>query len=352
MTYKVIQWSTGNVGRYAIRGIQVHPQLELVGLWVHSPSKVGKDAGELAGIGRLGVAASNDMDALLAMEADCVCYTASADTRMDAAVADISKILRAGKNVVASSPVALVHPAGLGEQVRSELEAACQAGRVSLFVSGIDPGWANDAFPLGLTGLVERWKSVRIQEIVNYATYDQAEIIFSGMGFGGPCENAPVFGPDGTLALMWGGTVRLLADGLGVKLDEIRERYVRAPAPFDFEVLGRTVKKGTCAAVRFEVQGIVGGEPRIVVEHITRLHDDVVPDWPQGHGYVVTVKGVPNLECRLDMYDDAGDTALAGTNITSTRIVNAIPAVCAAPPGLISALDLPLITGRGLMRDA
>jgi len=349
MAYKVIQWSTGNVGRYAIKGINFHPELELVGLWVHSANKVGKDAGELAGIGPIGVAASNNMDALLAMDADCICYTAAADTRMDAAVAELCAMLRAGKNVVASSPVALVHPAGLGEDVRTALDNACKAGRVSLFVSGIDPGWANDAFPLGIAGLVERWSSVRIQEIVNYATYDQPYIVFDVMGFGGPCENAPVFGAEGTLALMWGGTIRLLADGLGVKLDEIRERYTRAPSPFEFEALGRTVRRGTCAAVRFEVQGIVAGEPRIVVEHITRLHDDVVPEWPQGHGYVVSVKGVPNLECRMDMYDATGDTALAGTNITSTRIVNAIPAVCEAAPGILTALDLPLITGRGLM---
>jgi 2,4-diaminopentanoate dehydrogenase len=349
MAYRVIQWSTGNVGRYAIRGIQFHPELELVGLWVHSPDKVGRDAGELAGIKHIGIAASNNIDELLAMDADCVCYTASADTRMEAAVVELCTILRAGKNVVASSPVALVHPAGLGEEVRSSLDDACKAGGVSLFISGIDPGWANDRFPLGITGMVERWRSVRIQEIVNYATYDQPYIVFDVMGFGGPCENAPVFGPDGTLALMWGGTIRLLADGLGVKLDAIRETYLRAPSPFDFDALGRTVKKGTCAAVRFEVQGIVNGQPRIVVEHITRLHDDVVPDWPQGHGYVVYVKGVPNLECRLDMYDDAGDTALAGTNMTSTRIVNAIPAVCEAAPGFLSALDLPLITGCGLM---
>ena len=349
MAYKVIQWSTGNVGRYAIKGIHFHPELELVGLWVHSANKVGKDAGELAGIGHIGVAASNNIDELLAMDADCVCYTAAADTRMEAAVADLCTMLRAGKNVVASSPVALVHPAGLGEAVRAALHDACTAGRVSLFVSGIDPGWANDVFPLSITGLVERWNSVRIQEIVNYATYDQPYIVFDVMGFGGPCENAPLFGPDGTLALMWGGTIRLLADGLGVNLEAIRENHVRAPSPFDFKALGRTVRKGTCAAVRFEVQGIIGGEPRIVVEHITRLHDEAAPEWPRGHGYVVSVKGVPNLECRLDMYDATGDTALAGTNITSTRIVNAIPAVCAAAPGMLSALDLPLITGRGLM---
>lgn len=352
--YKVIQWSTGNVGRYALNGIHFHPKLELSGLWVHSVQKQGRDAADFMedssfGTALTGILASNSIEDMLALSADCVCYTTAADTRMEEAVDELCLILRSGKNVVASSPVALIHPDGLGKDVRRRLEQACLDGGVSLFVNGIDPGWANDIFPLMLTGVTERWRSLRIQEIVNYATYDQAEIIFDVMGFGGPCENAPAFGPEGTLALMWGGTIRLLAEGLEVHLDEIRETYVRAPASFEFEALGRTIEIGTCAAIRFEIQGIVNGEPLIVVEHITRLHDDVVPEWPQGHGYAVFVKGVPNIECRFDMYDDEGDTALAGTNITATRIVNAIPAVCDARVGFLSALDLPLVTGRGLL---
>jgi len=349
--YRVIQWSTGNVGRYALRSIAVHPELELVGLWVHSDAKVGRDAAEFSGGETTGVKASNSVEEMLALAADCVCFTAAADTRIEQAVDDLCRILSAGKNVVASSPVALVHPDGLGSAVRRRLEAACREGGVSLFVNGIDPGWANDVFPLVCTGIVERWGSVRIQEIVNYATYDQPQIIFEGMGFGGPLDNENVFGPPGTLSLMWGGTVRLLAQGLGVELDEIRQTCERAPTPFEFEALGRTIEKGTCGAVRFEVQGIVNGEPRIVVEHITRMHDDVVPEWPQGHGYVLYVKGEPNLECRFDMYDSSGDTALAGTGLTATRITNAIPAVCRAAPGFLTALDLPLITGKGLLDE-
>ncbi|TXS96171.1 diacylglycerol kinase [Parahaliea maris] len=350
--YRVIQWSTGNVGQYALRSIAVHPELELVGLWVHSKDKVGRDAASFAGGEPTGILSTDDADALLAMDADCVCFTAAADTRMEAAVDDLCRILEAGKNVVASSPVALIHQDGLGPEVRQRLEAACQQGGASLFVNGIDPGWANDIFPLTFTGIVERWSSVRIQEIVNYATYDQPDIIFGGMGFGGPLDNDNVFGPPGTLPLMWGGTVRLIAEGLGVELDEIRETWERAPTPFSFDALGRTIEKGTCAAVRFEVQGIVGGQPRIVVEHVTRMHDDVVPDWPQGHGYVLNVKGEPNLECRFDMYDSTGDTALAGTGLTATRITNAIPAVCQARTGFLSALDLPLVTGKGLLDES
>ena len=349
MAYKVIQWSTGNVGACSIRGIDYHPELELVGLWVHSEAKEGLDAGEIAGIAPTGVAATRDAEALLALDADCICYTAAADTRIEPAVDDLCRLLRAGKNVVARSPVALVHPLGLGEAVRDRLVEACEAGGTSLWVNGIDPGWANDVFPLVLTGISERWKTVRIQEIVNYATYDQPSIVFDVMGFGGPIEDAPVFGAEGVLSAMWGGTIRLLADGLGVPLDGMRESYERVAVSFPFEALGRTVEPGSCAAVRFEIQGIVDGEPRLVVEHVTRLHDEAARDWPQGHGYCVKVEGVPNLECRLDMYDDQGDTAVAGVILTSTRIVNAIPAVCQAPPGFLSPLDLPLVTGRGLM---
>jgi len=349
MPYRTIQWSSGNVGACAIRAIDFHPELELAGLWVHSAAKVGRDAGELAGLGELGVVATGDGDALLGIDADCVCYTAAADTRPDLAIEELCRILRAGFNVVASSPVALTHQGGMGDDVAEQLGRACQDGEASLFVSGIDPGFANDVFPLVLTGVVERWRTLRIQEVVNYATYDQAEILFDVMGFGGPVEDAPVFGPDGTLVAMWGGTIRLLAEGLGVPLDDIRESYTRLPAPFRIETLGRAIEPGTCAAVRFEIQGIVGGEPRIVVEHVTRMHDDVAPDWPQGHGYCVKIEGVPNLECRLEMADDSGDTAVAGVILTATRIVNAIPAVCQAKPGFLNALDLPLVTGRGLL---
>jgi 4-hydroxy-tetrahydrodipicolinate reductase len=322
-----------------------------VGLWVHSESKVGRDAGTFCGRPATGVKATNDVDALLASNADCVCYTATADLRPFEAIEDICRILAAGKNVVSSSVVPLVHPHSFFPEVRDRLAGACATGRSSFLTSGIDPGFANDLLPLVLSGLAGSWEEIRIQEIINYATYDQPQVLFDTMGFGQPMDATPLLLTPGTLAFAWGGTVRLLADGLGLQLDEIRQEFERRPATRPVTIGKRTVEPGTMGALRFEVQGIVGGLPALVVEHVTRIDDTLAPDWPQGNGsYRVLVKGDPGMRCDYEFWDEHGDHAVGGVLLTATRLVNAIPAVCDAPPGLLSALDLPLVTGRGLYR--
>lgn len=350
MAIRVIQWSTGNVGRYSLRAILNHPELDLVGLWVHGEAKEGLDAGDFCDGAKTGVLATRDADALLAMEADCVIYTATADRRPLEAVDDICRILRSGKNVVSSSIVSLVHPSTLGPEIQQRIEEACEIGGASFLTSGIDPGFANDWLPLSLTGMSETWTQVRIREVVNYATYDQPEVILGTMGFGKEMDDIPLLLSPGALAGGWGGTIRVLAQGLGLELDEITQSYECLPALEDFETPMGVIRKGTRAALRFEVNGIVAGEPRLVVEHVTRMHDDLAPDWPQsGGGYEIIVEGVPRMVCRLEMEDEHGDHAVGGVILTATRIVNAIPDVLAAPPGTMTAVDLPLVTGRGLL---
>jgi len=349
MPYRVIQWSTGNVGHFALGAILDHPDLELAGVWVSSEAKAGKDAGDLCGRPRTGVAATTDAGALLARDADCVCYTATADLRPFEAIEDICRILAAGKNVVSSSVVPLVHPTSFFPEVRDKLAAACREGRTSFFTSGIDPGFANDVLPLVVSGLCGRWSEVRVLEIINYATYDQPQVLFETMGFGKPMEHVPLLLTPGTLSFAWGGTVRLLAEGLGVVLEDLRETWERRPAEHAIRIGAHTVQPGTAAALRFEVQGIVGGKPAIVVEHVTRLDDALAPGWPTGNGsYRVVITGVPTIRCELEFEDERGDHAVGGVLLTATRLVNAIPAVCEAPAGLLSALDLPMVTGRGL----
>jgi 4-hydroxy-tetrahydrodipicolinate reductase len=353
MAYRVIQWSTGNVGRHALRAIIGHPDLELVGLWVHGESKVGCDAGELCGVRRTGVRATNDAAALLALDADCVSYTATGDLRPAEAVADMCRILETGKNVVSTSVVPLVYPPAAEQTLVDKLEAACRTGRSSCFTSGIDPGFANDSLPLLLMGACERVDSVRVMEIVNYATYDQPQVLFETMGFAKPLDHEPLLLVPGVLALAWGPVVRQLAAGLGVELDDIRERHERRAAPATFDIPSGRVPAGTMAALRFEVQGIVRGRPAIVVEHVTRLRDDLSPEWPAPTGsgcYRIVIEGSPALTCELTLRGDDGDHNTGGLVATAMRILNAIPAVCAAPPGLLSALDLPLVTARHLMR--
>jgi hypothetical protein len=352
MALRVIEWSTGNVGRFALRCIIQHPELELVGVWVHDPKKAGHDAGALCGLPpTTGVKATNDVDGLIALDADCVCYTATADLRPFEAIEEICRILASGKDVVSTSIVPLVHPKTFIEEVRDKLAAACAQGGTSFFTSGIDPGFANDTLPLVLTGLSESWEEVRCLEIINYTTYDQPQVLFETMGFGKPLDHTPILLAPGTLTFAWGGTVRLLAEGLGVELDEIRELHERRPAVRQIRIGQHTVEPGTMGALRFEVQGIVKGHPAIVVEHVTRLDDALAPEWPTGNGsYRVIVKGVPAIRCELEFEDEHGDHAVGGVLLAASRVVNAIPAVCAAPAGLMSALDVPLVTGRGLYR--
>lgn len=353
MAYRVIQWSTGNVGRHSLRLVARHPELELVGLWVHGAGKAGRDAGELAGIEPVGVIATNDADALLALDADCVVYTATADLRPSEAIADMARILESGKNVVSSSVVPLIYPPHVDAQMRAPLERACATGGVSCFTSGIDPGWANDLLPLVLTGTCEYVDELRVMEIVNYATYAQPTVLFDTMGFGKPLDAKPLLLIPGVLSFAWGGVVKVLAAGLGVEVDELREVHERKPATEKIDLGFGVVEEGTTAALRFEIQGLVDGVPRVVVEHVTRLDDALAPEWPQpaGHsGYRVVVTGNPNYTVDVQMMGDDGDHNTAGLVGTAGRIVNAIPAVCAAPPGLLSVLDLPLVTRPGMMR--
>ncbi len=348
MAYRVIQWSTGNVGRYALRGIIGHPDLELAGVWVSSDAKAGRDAGELCGIDPVGVVATTDADALLKLDADCVCYTATADLRPFEAVNDLVRILDSGKNVVMSSLVQIVYPAGGPREITEPLQAACERGGASCFTSGIDPGFANDVLPIVLASVAERVDEIRVQEVLNYATYDQPEVLFTTMGFGGSLDATPVLLLPRILQMAWGSVLHAIAASLGTRVTDVRETYERRPAPDTFEVPSGKVEEGTQAALRFELIASTERGPRIVVEHVTRLRADLAPDWPQPPGvggYRVIVEGMPRMNLELTLAGDGGDENAGGLIVTAMRLVNAIPAVCEAPPGLLSALDLPIALG-------
>ncbi len=353
MPYRVVEWSTGNVGRHAIAGIDARPDLELVGVYVSNPDKVGQDAGRLAGLDRdLGVAATSDAAALLALQPDCVLHTGMADNRIFEALADLESFLEAGCNVVSSSPVFLQYPAP-EDPMAAPLIAAAERRGVSFFVNGVDPGFANDALPLVLSGVSERIEEVRCLEVLNYATYDQGMVLFDIMGFGQPMDQVPFLLQPGVLTLAWGSVVRQIAAGLGVELDEVTEWYEREPADADLDVSAGTVKAGTVAALHFEVRGMWQGRPLVVLEHVTRLADHLGAGWPQPAGqgcYRVVITGEPVYTCDLQLMGTDGDHNTAGLKATAMRLVNAVPAVVEAAPGLVTALDLPLVTGRGLVR--
>jgi 4-hydroxy-tetrahydrodipicolinate reductase len=349
---RVIQWSTGNAGRKALRGILRHPELELVGVHAHSPDKVGKDAGELCDYGRkTGVVATNDADALLALDADCVCYTAQGETRIRQTIEELCRILAAGKNVVNTAIVSLVYPPFASPKLRERLEQACQQGRSTFFTSGFDPGWSGDVIPLALASACERVDSVRVSELMDYSTYPDPDFTGVYFGYGRPLDFAAPLLQPGMIKGGWGGMVLMVADALGIRLDEIREEHERLPAPETFETAMGKIEKGTCAAVRFEVQGMVDGRPMVVAAHVNRLRDDVGPHWDRlsggkKSGYKIEVKGSPSYTCEIEPVGEDGDHNTAGITGTAMRVVNAIPAVCDAAPGVVSILDLPLFTAR------
>jgi 4-hydroxy-tetrahydrodipicolinate reductase len=353
MKYRVVQWGTGFVGKLGLRATIEHPDLELVGLVVHSKDKVGRDAGELVGLPPTGVKATDDVAAAEKIDADVVSYFANADMRPADAVADMAGMLAAGRNVVSSSVVPLVYPKSAPPSLVAPLEEACRTGGTSCFTTGIDPGFCNDLIPMTLMGLTSRVDTVRMQEVLDYSTDPNAETLFNIMGFGQPLDAQPLMLMPGTLTLAWGAVVHMIADGLDVKLDEIREVHERCPAPRTFELAVGTVPEGTSAGLRFELQGMVGGKPKIVVEHVTRMHPEVAPDWPRserGDAYRIIIDGEPSIRSEIDFRGADGDHNSGGCLSTAMRALNAIPAVCAAPPGLLTPFDLPLIPGRHNMR--
>src|SRR6476660_4687933 len=351
---KVAQIGTGNVGRHALTQLIADARFELTGVWVSSDSKAGKDAAELAGLDNsTGITATTDLDQVLATNPECVVYTAMADNRLPDALEDYRRILAAGVNVVGSSAVFLQYPwQTLPDKLITPIEDAAKAGNASLFVNGIDPGFANDLLPLALAGTCQSIEQVRCMEIVDYATYDSATVMFDVMGFGKPLEEIPLLLQSGVLRMSWGAVIRQIAAGLGVTLDGIEEMYGREPAPEDFDIAAGHIAKGTAAALRFEVIGLVGGAPAIVLEHVTRLREDLCPEWPQpaqeGGSYRIEITGEPSYAVDVCLGSPNGDHNHAGLVATAMRVVNAIPAVVAAAPGIRTALDLPLITGKGL----
>ena len=354
MPIRVAQIGTGNVGGYALRSLIDNPDYELTAVWVSSASKAGKDAAELVGLDtKTGIKATNDLDEVLATKPDCAVYTAMADNRLMEALEDYRRILSAGVNVVGSGPVFLQWPwQVIPDEMIRPIEDAAREGKSSIFVNGIDPGFANDLVPLALMGTCQSIEQVRCMEIVNYATYDSATVMFDVMGFGKPMDEIPMLLQPGVLSIGWGSVVRQLAAGLGVELDGLEEIYVREPAPDSFDISSGHIAKGTAAALRFEVMGMVNGAPVIVLEHITRLRDDLCPQWPrpaqEGGNYRIEVTGEPCYALDLCLSSPNGDHNHAGVLATAMRIVNAIPAVVAAEPGIRTTLDLPLVTGKGL----
>jgi hypothetical protein len=347
MSHRVIQWGTGNVGFHSLRHVLRHPDLELVGLHAYSAGKIGQDAASLCGLEeKSGVIATNDVDALLSLGADAVIYTVNGETRPHEVIPELERILASGANVASTSMIYLVYPAFANPSMRDPLEKACQLGASSLFVNGVDPGFSGDVLPLAALQLTGQIDELRVQELCDYSSYEDPEFTGVSFGFGRGADYTPPLAMPGVLRTGWGGMVQMIADRLGIELDEIRESYERYYTPEAFDTPMMHVPKGSCAAVRFQLEGMAHGRPVVVTEHVNRLGGQVAPEWPQPpdgrpgvHRCIVTGNPSVQLECFLRGED--GDHNTGGVQATAMRVINAIPALCDHAPGLVSTLDLP-----------
>ncbi|RNL81254.1 diacylglycerol kinase [Nocardioides marmorisolisilvae] len=353
---RVVAWSTGTIGRHAIAGIDARPDLELVGLWVSNPDKVGQDAGRLADLGRdLGVLATNDKEALFALEPDAIVHSAMTDDRIFDALEDLVGFVERGINVISSGPVVLTFPDGTGlDSYVDRINAAGAANGASLHVNGIDPGFANDVLPLVMTSLSQRIDKVVVSEICDYSTYYQPVVMQDLYGFGRPMDYPAMLWQPGVLTAAWGPVVRQIAAGLDLELDPVLEEYhERIPSEVDLTIDSCEVPAGSMGAVKFGVIGTVDGVPRVQLDHVTRTNPAQAPHWPQpaegDGGYRVEVFGEPMMKVDFNHHGEHGDHNVSGMITTAMRLVNAVQAVCAAPGGVVVAKDLPMITGRGLV---
>jgi hypothetical protein len=354
-THSVVQWSVGGVGRQSLRALVCSPEFELLGVYSHSASRVGRDAGDLVGLHmKTGIRATSDAEALLELHPDCVVFTSIGETRPREAVADLAGILRSGANIVSSSMMNLIYPPAADPTPITKLADACIAGSSSLFTSGIDPGFSGDALPMAALQICERVDAIRVQEISDYGSHTD-ESWAAPYGFGRPeGAPAPILQP-GVPTLFWGGMVRMLSHMLTVDLEGLEEFCERWYTTESFDVPIGHIAKDSLAAVRFGVAGIVVGEPRLFAEHVTRMRQDMAPHWPQPPLGVtsvhrVEIEGLPSLTLDLSLTDDGpGGHDSTGLMATAMRLVNAIPAVVSAPPGIVTSFDLMLGVGRGLL---
>ena len=350
VSYRVIQWGTGNVGRHALRTIVERPDFELVGVRVYNPEKVGQDAGTLLGIDPVGVVATDDTDAILALDADCVCYTSLGTTlaSFEQPLDDICRLLASGKNVVSSAVEYYAYfapgiaPNRTGD-ARERLTAACAEGGTSFFHVGINPGFAMDLWPITLSRVSRRIDRITAVELVDMQQYTSPQIVRDYIGFGLAPDVVTPF--DDQMADVRESafyvSLRMIADALHLELDDVRYHREVALAEEPFSIASGVIEQGTVAAMNIHVDGLRDGEVLIALEWVWRVSNDVAPEWPTGESrWLVTIEGDPRIESELLLSTDQ-DSGRATSLAVATLTLNAVPVVCAAPPGLLDNLKIP-----------
>lgn len=348
---RVIQWATGAIGKSIITTIRNNPAFELVGCYVFSANKHGKDAGEIAGIGSIGVKASNNIDEILAISADVVIYAP-----MLARVSEICRILESGKNVVTPAGFTTIQD----PKVEARIQAACEKGKVSFHGSGIHPGFA-DRLALILSAMSRSIEKITIYEIADMSQVNESWEMVKILGFDMTPDEART-NPPSVLTGMgktFYESINLLAKGLHIPIDNYQKSHEFALAKHDIEVsldLGTktgTVRKGHVGGQNFNYFGRVGDKTVIEFKTYWKMSNDLEPNWPfdEALTYIVDIKGDPDLNLRFTPgKPDGSDATHAGLLGTAQNCINTAPLVVAAKPGFVTQLDLPLICGHEVFR--
>jgi hypothetical protein len=346
-SYRVVQWTTGNVGKSSVQAIAVNPNLELVGCYAWSKDKAGKDVGELCGIGPLGVTATNDIDALLALKPDVVVYNP-----MWIDVDELVRILSAGVNVVATASFITGHNQGDG---RDKIVEACHRGGATMFGSGISPGYVNQ-LAIVAAGICDRVDKITVNEAADTTFYDSPETE-KPVGFGQPIDHPDLQAMTAHGTGVFGEAVRMIGDALGIELDEVRCDAEYAQTTEDLDLGSWTIPAGGVAGVHASWKGTVAGVTRVEISVLWKKGQTLEPDWPiEQDGWVIEVAGRPTVTMKVGFLPppDFEATTLEefmvlGHIMTATPPLNAIPAVVAAEPGIVTYNDLPLILPRGVV---
>lgn len=338
---RIVQWTTGKVASQSVKAILDRPDLELVGLYAYSKEKVGQDVGDLVNLGRrIGIKATDDIDALLALKPDCVTYMP-----LHPNVDDMERLLRAGVNVVTTA--SFITGRGYGEQARRRLEEAAVAGGVSLFGSGINPGWV-DALVASASSLCREVNLVKVTESFNIGMW-AGDANQDVIGWGRPAGDPGHARDIEKATLPFGDAVEAIAKMFRFTLDDVRCEVAFAHATQDLDIPGRTVRKGHVAGVIATWLGIAEGCPVIELNAQWVLSDEIEPAWDIAMAYLIEVNGTPQLKLRADVLPadlslPMEELVATGFIMTAMPVVNAIPSVVAARPGIVTYADLPPVT--------
>lgn len=334
---RVVQWATGNVGTASLRAVIGHSELDLVGLWVHSDDKVGRDAGELCDLDPVGVTATSSIDEILALGADCVMYMPQG---CDFDV--MCRILASGTNVVTTRHE-LLRPESMAPDDRRRVEDACAEGNTSVHSTGSSPGFISATLPLAVLSMERRVDRLRIDEFADMSSRNSPQMIFELMGFGRAAED---FDPRRFqhTTMAFGPALQVLADAVGVPVDRIEGGGDVAIATRDVEIAAGTVPAGTIAAMRPTVTAFSGDTPRFEFRAHWYLTTDLEPAWDlQDTGWRVQVEGDTPLDVRVRFPVEPERYPLVSPGFTAHPAVNAVAATCAAAPGIRTAFDLPVV---------